>query len=98
MHMYLFLLNPNSDHCIQSSRGYMLQNCSAYDHVTRVVPASRLAILGRANPCAVFGLPDLPETYSTLDVEADPPVFQDKGWEIFHKNLKTDLFNHLHGN
>ena len=75
VHMYLFLLNPDSENFIQRSGEFVLQNRWAYDQITKVVPANRIAIMGRSNPKAIFGLPELPEVYNTLDVLAEPPVF-----------------------
>ena len=53
VHMYLFLLNPDSENFIQRSGEFVLQNRWAYDQITKVVPANRIAIMGRSNPKAI---------------------------------------------
>lgn len=95
--MYIFLLNPNPEHFIRRAGGYVLQNRWAYSQVTSIVPANRIAVMGRACPSVVFGLPELPAIYNTLDVAADPPVFRPKAWGEFHDELQEGLLDQAHG-
>ena len=97
VHMYLFLLNPNTENFIRRGGEYVLQNRWAYDQVASVVPADRIAVMGRACQSVIFGLPDLPSVYNTLDVAADPPVFQPKAWGDFHEDLQAELFSFVNG-
>ena len=90
--MHLFLLNPNLEHFIQREGGYVLQNHWAYDQVTKIIRANKIAVMGHANPIAIFQLSELREVHNTLDVEADPPVFQAKvmgkiPWEIASRDF-----------
>lgn len=90
IHLYLFIVNHDVEATIARDDGFVLRNRWAYDQVTQIIPANRIAIMGRGNPHTIFGLPELPKMYNVLDVFTEPPTFQEKKWEDFHDTFQEE--------
>lgn len=89
--LYLFLPRDDTGSTLQVDGQLLPRNQAVYRNALKVLPANRIAILGRSIPKVVEGFPALPDKYKLLQMMEDPTVYQEVEWTKFHHDLYKDL-------